>query len=341
MTSLSRVIPLPVFLSLLLGSMYLGLASPAAHPEQIRGLASKEIELQVKPDFMLNLGMGMNELLILGLGEQSRFLRAVQVEVVLSDVLKRYADSLGLAVYSGVRETESRDMQEFTGDRVLFTVLPYSNRGIVRIPTQAAAVTKGPLPPGVIGVTDPLGPEDFPILITVQPIMKGVPDAILGRRIFLNLSLDIEKRGILNVILSRPESFSGEPVRIMLDDSEVSMKDFPKEIPSGVHRLSVSSEVFKPANVNFVLVPGQRQDIEIALEPSISTLTVDALEGAVVYLDGEKISPGQTTSGMQLTEGEHTIRFKIGDYSISRTFSVVRGRSYSASLVFDIKLKEE
>jgi hypothetical protein len=108
-------------------------------------------------------------------------------------------------------------------------------------------------------------------------------------------------------------------------------------VDSGLHELSVESAVFKPATTNFVLAPGQSQLIEISLEPRVSTLTLESLEGATVYLDGKKVSQKK----LKLPGGNHTIRFKLGEYSVSKTFQVEEGKHYRLSLVFDIGLKED
>ena len=61
---------------------------------------------------------------------------------------------------------------------------------------------------------------------------------------------------------------------------------------------------------------------------------------SVVYLDGEKLDlpAGQKR---QLTEGIHTIRFKIGETNVSKRVEVRKGRSYHVSLGLDLVIKEE
>ena len=192
----------------------------------------------------------------------------------------------------------------------------------------------------MLGVASVIKPGSFPVIVTIQPIIKGVPDTVFERKVFLNTKMDIEKKGLLDVALIKPAGFEKESASILLDEREVKAEEFPLELPSGLHKIAVVSEVFKPKTMNFALNPGQETTLEVALEPGISTLSIESLDGATVYLDGKKL--GLEAGGpIELTDGSHTIRFKLGDYSISKTFSVVRGKNYNLSLTFDIELKEK
>ena len=66
---------------------------------------------------------------------------------------------------------------------------------------------------------------------------------------------------------------------------------------------------------------------------------IEPLEGAAIFLDGVKIDVYQGQR-IVLTTGEHTIRFKLGNYSISKRFTTVLGSDYEISFFFDIDIKE-
>jgi hypothetical protein len=112
------------------------------------------------------------------------------------------------------------------------------------------------------------------------------------------------------------------------------------EVDAGVHQLEVLSEGFQKETASFAVSAGQTAQVEIALLPVASWLTIDTVAGAVVYLDGERIDvvPGQKR---QLTEGTHTVRFKIGETNVSKSIEVRKGRQYHLSLALDVVIKEE
>jgi len=309
--------------------------------DNIRGLVTQEIPLTIEHDSELSLEMTPNELTVIELSGSTRFLKGIHIEIILSDVLKRYSDSFGLSIYYDVDPRPHKGMKTFSGKKAFFSVLPYTNKSYIRIPVTEGQKSN-PVTPGMLGIADVIKPDSFPLILTIQPIMKGVPDSVFDRKIFLNTKMDIEKKGLLDVILIKPAGFENKSASILLDEEEANSTEFPLELPSGLHKIAVVSEVFKPTTMNFALNPGQVATLEVALEPSISTLSIESLEGAMVYLDGKKLGLDAPRGGsIELTEGSHTIRFKLGDYSISKTFSVIRGKNYSLSLLFDIELKED
>jgi hypothetical protein len=307
------------------------------HGEHVRGPVNQEIPIRVQHDFEVNLEVEMGELVVVDIEDDPRFLKGIEVELVLSEAIKRYADSLGVFVYYDIEPSPNQGMEAFTGKRAFFSVLPFVSSSVLRIPTTGSNPSSAGRPTNLMGTSKVIGPSDFPIILTVQPIMKGVPDSVLARKVFFNVRSDVAKRGVLDLKVLKPADFVQEPVSIRLDDREVQDSEFPMELDSGLHKLSLISDIFKPAMMNLILLPGQTQAIVIELEPNISTLVIESLEGATVYLDGKKVSK----SRVQLSEGNHTIRFKVGEYSISKTFNVEKGKSYNVSLLFDIKLEED
>ena len=308
--------------------------------DYIGGIVTQDYTLEVKAGFELNLNMTTSEIILLRLPEETRFLRGLQIEVVLSDELKRYADSFGIGIYSDIDPPPHKNERSFRGKNAFFAVLPYSNRSYVRLPVVADSETAGSETPGTLGTASVVLPSSFPILITIQPIMKGIPDPVSNRKFFLTVKQDIEKKGLMDLKLVKPQGLDREEVVVYLDDKTIDSLTFPLVLDSGLHTLRVTSDVFKNEIVNFALNPGEAKDLAIVLQPAFSTLAIESLEGVAVYLDGKKILPG-FGERIQLTEGEHTIRFKLGDYSISRKFTVIKGKNFSISLLFDIKFKED
>jgi hypothetical protein len=145
---------------------------------------------------------------------------------------------------------------------------------------------------------------------------------------------------MLELKMRRPAGFQGEPLRVLLDSQPFDPGRGPVEMDAGVHQLEILSDVFQKETASFAVSAGQTTALEIELSPVASYLSVDSSSGAIVYLDGERLdlAPGQRR---QLTEGIHTIRFKIGDTNLSRRIEVRKGRSYYVALALDLSIKEE
>jgi hypothetical protein len=71
----------------------------------------------------------------------------------------------------------------------------------------------------------------------------------------------------------------------------------------------------------------------------VPKIVFEAPDTAEIFLDGQKLD-GLPKKPMSVTEGEHTVIMRVGNYSLTKKFSVERGRSYKISLFLDISVQE-
>ena len=162
---------------ILLSLFYIFLFTPhVLMAETIRGPIAWEIILpdEVSPR---QIAVQASQLLLLKTGENTRFLKGVLLEITLSETMKRYADSFAMEVYSGIRKTGD---QEYTGSKILFEVMPFLSKVYLSIPVKKRENPATGMP-GTFTPRTPLSLEDFPVVFSIQPIMKGVPDSVLGK----------------------------------------------------------------------------------------------------------------------------------------------------------------
>ncbi len=306
----------------------------------VRGIVVKNIKLEIKQDQILSLEFMADEIAVLSLLGESRFLEAIQVELVLSEALKRYSDSFALEIYSEIKPSPKMGIGDYTGKKVFSSVLPFSNRIYMKVPMVGAEEDTSSIPGESLGSAESLHPSQFPIFIVVHSISKGLPSSALTRNFFLSFKPEVANEGLLELGIVLPEGFEEASFTLLLDENAVELENMPVLLTAGTHTLRVVSEVFKAETASFAVNPGQVTKLDIPLESDISYVTIESLEGAVVYLDGEKIILVLSRK-KQLTEGEHTIRFKLDRYSVTKKFSVERGKNYTISLELDIQVREE
>jgi hypothetical protein len=315
----------------------------AAGAETIRGISTTAVTLEARADLQPTVNLKAEEFAAITLPGGGRFVRAVMAEILISESLRRYADSFAVAIYCEVSPAPAAGEHVYTGRRVLFQVLPPATRAFVRIPVGTgarpsdAASLSGP---ESVWTAAAVPADRFPVLVVIQPIMKGIPDSVLERPFFVTFKPEVLSRGVLDLRVRRPQGFTGEPIRVFLDSQPFDIARIPVELDAGVHQLDILSDAFQKETASFAVSAGQTTSLEIELSPAVSYITVDSASGAVVYLDGERLDlgPGQRR---QLTEGIHTIRFKIGDTNLSRRIEVRKGRSYHVALALDLSIKEE
>jgi hypothetical protein len=108
-------------------------------------------------------------------------------------------------------------------------------------------------------------------------------------------------------------------------------------LEEGLHVLRITSPHFADYSANFTIEAGEYTDLRAVLVGKSSRFIAEVPEGTRIFLDGELIeNPGP--DGIEIEPGEHTAVFKIGDYSLSRSFSVLPGTTCTLSVDMEIEV---
>ena len=308
-------------------------------PDQIRGLVVEEVRVPSDAAFERSIALSLEEAAVLDLEEDTPFLEGIRVELVLSNELKEHFDSYALGIYKNLTPRPQGDVRFYTGERAFFQYLPYLNRIYIQIPLGRAPSGET-LPVGTYSFQTPLERSDFPLLLTMVPLAKGIPAAIADKKFYFSVRPLLEKKGFAHLALHFPEGLKDEPIDLFIDGEQISLSHERLELPSGIHQLRIVSSSFKEINTSFTVESGKTSQVDIDLEETITQLTIDAPLGAELFLDGEKIADG-IAFPIPISEGNHLVRAKIADHSVSKKFAVQKGKHYHLSIIFDIIINED
>lgn len=317
------------------------------YPENVRGLIVDEAHIKTISGYEQTLEIALEEAAAIYIESNSQFLTALQLELILSATMKNYSDSFGIAVYKKVNPQPQKGLRFFTAERVFFHYLPYQNRIYINLPLLRSAINDTAAT-GSFTLEEPLEMEDFPLIVSMIPLMKGIPASVIDNKFYLNIKPILMKEGSLKVEITLPGhsqmSDTTEKVdeifQLYIDGQKIIEPFFLPAIESGIHRLKISSSLFKEVNGTFTIEPAQEKVLQFELQKSQSFLNITIPRGSEIYLDGVKLSPPQINN-ISLSEGSHTVIIKIGDYSISKKINVVAGKNYNLSVIFDIIIEED
>ena len=180
-------------------------------------------------------------------------------------------------------------------------------------------------------------PESFPLLLKIEPVMKGIPSSLLNKTFTLKANEILGNNGALSLKVTADGKM--KDYMVFIDNKPV---EDPSDIPllsTGFHQLAVRSEYYREVTSRFAIKAGETTNLEITLTPYNPTVQFDFPEGSKAFLDGKKlVQPSGTVSS--ITPGEHLISISIGDYNISKKFTVKKDKLYKISLFLDIFIKE-
>ncbi len=313
-----------------------------AYTEDIMGSISREVQIRTVQDIEYDFELKIDELAVIYIDDDVQFLKSINIELNISDTMKNYADGFIICIYKNISPEPHVNGRGFTGTRIFMSSLPYMNRSFITIPIGSNEYDSNELTSGVLGVTEHIEVYHFPIIVQIQPVMKGLPEFLFNDLALFTFKPELERKGILNLNVNKPDGYEDSEITVLLDEEQVNLASFPIVLRSGIHSIKILSDVFSEENISVAITPGNTENVEVNLEKSISTLTfnIEPLEGASIFLDGEKIDVYQGQR-IVLTTGEHTIRFKLGNYNVSKRFTTVLGSNYEISLFFDMDIKED
>jgi hypothetical protein len=322
------------------------MSSSTAAAETIRGPLAGRTVLATEGESSFSLHI--EELAAVEIIEEPSFIEGFELKLVLPGEFEEYKNSLALYIYRNVTPTPSEDRKTYSGKTVFWNVLPSARNLYYRIPLRPDYSFASA--PGTTVIEKPVKPDDFPLIITILPVMKGIPDSLYTSPIQCKVMPLVENRGMLELRVqeqkdddNNPEDLvevDAESITMRLDNRALSYPQPSYILESGIHTIHIESEKYQNKEVSFSLKKGEVKKLNITLKKLVPEVTFEAPENSEAYLDGEKIQLIQGKS-MEVSEGDHTILFKLGDYSLSKRFHTERGKSYIISLLLDISIKEK
>ena len=172
--------------------------------DQVRGLVVDEVRVRSDAAFEQTVSISLEEAAAITLEGETPFLEGIRIELLLSNELKKYFDSYALALYKNLSPRPQRAIRFYSGERTFFQYLPYLNRIYIQIPLNQSQSEQA-LPVGTYRLENPLTRADFPLLLTMVPLAKGIPAAITDKKFYFSIKPLLEKKGFVNLAIHFPE----------------------------------------------------------------------------------------------------------------------------------------
>ncbi len=311
-------------------------ATGFAHADTVRGTLVGRLTVQADQESGETL-VGIDDLLGVDLASDTRFFKGVEVAISIPREVRRFRDLLALFIYTNVKPEPSQEVGRYTGDQAGFVVLPPTAKAYINIPLATNSIE-----PSAETITLPvaIAANQFPIILAVLPLEKGIPGSIESSKFAISARPVLRNEGLLRLTLNEGGSPPTLPFDLSIDDQQ---EPFPQPdgyvLPTGLHHLRITSDYYTEQFQTFGIDQGATTKVNLTLVRPVPKLIFEAPAIASVYLDGQLLTPLPRTP-MVVKEGTHVIQFKFGDYSLTKTITVEKGKTYKISLFLDISVQE-
>jgi hypothetical protein len=106
----------------------------------------------------------------------------------------------------------------------------------------------------------------------------------------------------------------------------------------GEHHLVVLSEDYRNESRRFMVERAKTIDLIIELQDPTPLIIFESPENALIFLNNNPVS--RDSGPLPVEPGTYEARFQIGDYTITKTINVQRGKTYKVAVSVGIDIDE-
>jgi len=266
----------------------------------------------------------------------TRFLRGIQIELTTLQSFLPYHDSLAAVIYDELNRIPEPGIANLECRQVAQETLPARIQITYQIPLREGHGLR--TSPYVTVLTDVRNPSSFPILFRLMPV-KAVPNELERMNFTLNVKPILSDEGAVRINFRFPEDLRDRPMTVFIDDQPIRNPREEQLLKEGDHRLTIQSEDYRNQSTRFVVERAKILELVIELQDPRPRIIFEYPENARVYLDNTLLP--NPRNPIPVEPGLHEIRIQISDYSIIRTLTVQRGKTYRIALSFSVEITED
>jgi hypothetical protein len=263
------------------------------------------------------------------------FLKGLEIEIKIPRDIIVYQNSMAWGLYRQVLPVPSENVIDYQAEQITLKALPSRLSFVLQIPLKKNSNLKsGPYSTVLSSVYDA---TRGPLLFRLLPIMKGLPDNIETMAFSVKIRPLLTDEGGFRLKLAYPQE-PAKPVSVRIDEVLVSDPATMIVLSPGVHHLSIVSDDYRNEVRMFTVESAKVTDLAVLMQATTPRLYLAAPENTHIFLDGEPV--GNTREGKEITPGDHTVRFLVGDYELTIQITVEKGHDYTVSMAIDINVTE-
>jgi hypothetical protein len=278
------------------------------------------------------------ELVAVNLGGGGPFLRGVELRIEFPADFRPYRTSFALMIYRDIDPGPTDGTRSYAAVRSYMQLLPNRDSVYLRIPIEEDHGISGDALTTVLPA--PVETGSFPLLATIIPVMKGIPDDAFDQPLRASLAPLYEDKGSLDLRFVNLSGDPGEILTLTIDGERKNPEESPFVLDAGLHRVRVESNRAAGAEKTVAVEPGDEIELLWELDYTPPELSVEIPEGIEAFFDGVLLETGGSSVVLNPEPGPHTITFRAGDFTVTRDFTLLPGGKVAIGLRIDIDLRD-
>jgi hypothetical protein len=306
--------------------------------ENIVGTMSGQITLENGEDTSL-VEVGLEDLASADYLYDNPFVQGVELIFEQPTITQNFRNSFALYLYRAVQPVPDTSISHYKGNQFVMQILPYTSEFSVKIPfTQDHTIRKE----ADSVVTAPVSKDDFPLILTMLPISKGLPTQAKNAVITMKARPLYMNMGGLKIFIEEGEDILIENTEIRIDGNVVEWPNNYYPLEPGFHTINIINRTSGNREFNIAIEAGRFTEIHHTLEAALPQLIFAPSEGVKYYLDGVEIPEKDLGQSLSCEPGSHVISIMVNDHTtLTEDYIVSAGEIINISLEARILLEKD
>jgi len=318
------------------------IATLSASADNVRGPVTFIASLPLPGEQEIDQTLKPGEIGAIGYPDDATFVEGVEIEVIVPEAIRNAPGSFAIYIYRSVKPPPEQRLMSFAATRVMLQPIPPGNRLFLLVPIRTPNdIHAGP---GAVVAAAVVDKSSFPLLVSFQPIAKGIPPQAMTAEFRIFVRPIAGSKGGAHIVVSEAETgksivwaASDSPIVVTLNGDPLPYQSDRYLLDPGLYRIEIDSTAYNSETRTFEVDKGRTTEVSIPLDRPSAFARFAAPRGATVFVDGTQITSFER---VRLSPGEHTVVYRLGDYTVSRRFTAEQKKDYEISLFLDIMINE-
>ncbi len=278
----------------------------------------------------------VNDAVVIKLPEDKTFIEGIEISIKVPKIVAEWRDSVAWSLYSGISPVPDAKLIDYSGTRAEVGTFGESLSFNIKVPTKKNSSIKSDAY-SYMAQMIPANADGF-LFFRLQLAMKGSSDSISKSKFSVCAYPILSNEGKISLAINSPENEDEKEFTVFVDgkQSELGKKDIL--VPAGSHNVNIVSGSYRNEVRTVSVEQAKTSSIEISLREIKPIIRLIAPEGTKIAFDNDEYTA--PVEQFYTTSGDHTVKFIVGDYEITKTVSALDGRSYNISVNIDATIEE-
>jgi len=302
--------------------------------ENLRGELAGIISVVAEDEQNTGFDLNIDELAAFNIATENPFLIGIELRMDIPRELQEYRNSFALYLYQDITPLPSLNIKDYRGQRILMHILPSQNQISIKIPlVENHNIVKD----ATSVVSTSLRPGNFPLMLSILPIMKGIPNSAYTFPLHVTALPIYAEKGGLSVQLEGEDELIND-CRLYIDSVEIALSNSYIPLNTGMHTLMIVSPDAGSYEYTIPIEQGKIYQLSHKLEMLPCSIEVPEKLMFPVRIDGQELGSGE----WELSPGEHLVELVLAEnYILEERFQINPGEKMLLELDLLLTLQKK